>query len=739
MKKILSILSILTLFTLSGCFFTMTLPKSLTTKPRYTTKSITTTTVSQIEKDYLEIVEVILNGNNENSVINPLSNIEEYNGYEINVSSNNEMVNSDLSFERGESDQKVILTITITKDDNSYTNIVEITILKDDIYKVRDELFDGIDLSNINSNISFPSSISGVQLSYLSSNTNLLTNEGVINLESLDTTCELIVTFRKGELELSKTYSITVKKDALEAVSNSIFFGLDLSNITDNIDFKFDVSGVHMMYISSNPRLLSQTGTVVRGKTDENVKLTVIFSKDNNKLYKDYDLTIKGITLKERFERTNDVLEPFDVKIEEFQNFVIDHFQDSIEYKSVIVDLSSTISYFSLSDFEELLGYYDVSYENLDLKGDTENRVHNRIVKLIGSEFGIVYDYVSQSNEYIYNNANNLPLILKREYIANSINRRDKEYNNFFIETSSKGERYVYSLEELQKCLEDGYKPIFRDENTKVEYYYQKSKEILKDIILDSMSEIEKVTSIYEFVTEGILYDYDTLYKNIENNGAYKPDGFFDMGRGVCDSISSIISILCNIEGIKCVEASGYPESMATGHAWNYVYINNKWYTVCATNGQNIYNSNPIVNNILVPKTTTTLLYPLLVSRDYYDADYPVQARETLDDTIFENESSVSMIEDVYSSYIIPSTSIDLFIESEEELAKLIKYIMGLNIKGSYYINILSNKLDFIPSKFNTGINKYHLRYQDEYILMYQDITLDSKEYQISTICLKLE
>ena len=61
----------------------------------------------------------------------------------------------------------------------------------------------------------------------------------------------------------------------------------------------------------------------------------------------------------------------------------------------------------------------------------------------------------------------------------------------------------------------------------------------------------------------------------------------------MCEGISKAVTILLNIEGIPCVQVTGYQTANpnGAGHAWNKVFVNNKWYILDATS------DNPIINN----------------------------------------------------------------------------------------------------------------------------------------------
>ena len=156
-------------------------------------------------------------------------------------------------------------------------------------------------------------------------------------------------------------------------------------------------------------------------------------------------------------------------------------------------------------------------------------------------------------------------------------NLRDVDFNDFYIENLPKTYN-VSTTNQLLYVVEHGYKPICSGKALDI---YNKAKAILRDIISDDMNDLEKIEAIYKYLVANVQYDHLVLSapNTWEHYDSYFMEGVFNNQKAVCDGIAKSLVLLCNIEGIKCVEVSG------NNHAWCEVKINNRWYVIDATHG----------------------------------------------------------------------------------------------------------------------------------------------------------
>lgn len=139
----------------------------------------------------------------------------------------------------------------------------------------------------------------------------------------------------------------------------------------------------------------------------------------------------------------------------------------------------------------------------------------------------------------------------------------------------------VSTSNQLMYALEIGLKPICIS-GSAAESIYNKAKKVLNQICDDSMSDVDKIQAIYEWLILNVQYDHyavDYCQSTWWEYDAWYAEGVFNNGVAVCDGIAKAFSILAKIENIPVVRVGG------DGHAWNKVYINGNWYGVDATHG----------------------------------------------------------------------------------------------------------------------------------------------------------
>lgn len=184
-------------------------------------------------------------------------------------------------------------------------------------------------------------------------------------------------------------------------------------------------------------------------------------------------------------------------------------------------------------------------------------------------------------------------------YSVATYTARAEEYDSFasdnhFITTA------VETGEELFWAVESGATPTFTSTTSSAYELYQTAKDVLRQIIMPEMTEYEKVLSIFDYIVFSTIYDWKIVESSVggvhphigtdpvtEYTSFYLEGVFYD-GVAVCDGFSKALSLLANMEGIRTVRIAGYAgtsvnQSTWGGHAWNKVYLDEKWYVVDPT------------------------------------------------------------------------------------------------------------------------------------------------------------
>ena len=129
-------------------------------------------------------------------------------------------------------------------------------------------------------------------------------------------------------------------------------------------------------------------------------------------------------------------------------------------------------------------------------------------------------------------------------------------------------------------------------------------KKIIKDIITEDMSELERELAINQYLCDTAEYDMEALANAEENdfaevdeefNDAFTPYGVLLNKTGVCSSYAGAFKLLAEEAGLECIVVTGYLEGDLP-HAWNKVKIDGTWNIVDTTNNDNELLFNALLN-----------------------------------------------------------------------------------------------------------------------------------------------
>lgn len=119
----------------------------------------------------------------------------------------------------------------------------------------------------------------------------------------------------------------------------------------------------------------------------------------------------------------------------------------------------------------------------------------------------------------------------------------------------------------------------FNAENQqKMKQAIQKAQQIL-DQMPQSLPDREKAAYFYRYLGQNVEYF-------IPDRSDETRDYLYDalcVGKTNCDGYANAFSLLCSLSGIPCVEKLYIPQGDETGHTWNAIELDGKWYNVDAT------------------------------------------------------------------------------------------------------------------------------------------------------------
>ena len=289
---------------------------------------------------------------------------------------------------------------------------------------------------------------------------------------------------------------------------------------------------------------------------------------------------------------------------------------------------------------------------------------------------------------------------------------RSSGYDKFpidFVENTYE----VTTSNQLFYVLSHGYRPLPRT-GSKAESIYNQFRDIMRKICDDTMSDLEKVRAIYEWIILNVQYDNATAYPDIttelgqfvaNSENSHLFDAFYLEGvlRGsaVCDGMSKAYSVMCAIEGIDCVRVTGEDIiNGGAGHAWNKVKIGGKWYLSDPTWGNSSMGSD---NN-----KREFIAYQYFLFTDEVRSSVHGYGKQNYTYYVADSEFDY---QGYYSSrkMEIENYTFDLYIDSDEEFSYLLDYI-EINFKGEqlsgFSFEIMINQKALIENQESDGITK---------------------------------
>lgn len=209
------------------------------------------------------------------------------------------------------------------------------------------------------------------------------------------------------------------------------------------------------------------------------------------------------------------------------------------------------------------------------------NSFHRNYGAVVGYSGGLVYAYVPAYVDPMETLDPTKASASPQQDYALHVNREYSE-KDFARDRISRAVD-VHNTTQLVYALENGYS-ISNATGVALETY-DKARSINKKIIRDSMTDIEKLAAIYEWLALNVSYDnaaavYSDAGHSAQECFEYRSwfaEGALLDGISVCEGYAKAAIILCNLENIPCVMVGG------NGHAWNKVMVDGKWYVFDAT------------------------------------------------------------------------------------------------------------------------------------------------------------
>lgn len=411
----------------------------------------------------------------------------------------------------------------------------------------------------------------------------------------------------------------------------------------------------------------------------------------------------------------------------------IENYRQADVYWSINGQLPTSRWYF------DILNYFNTFSEAMAMS-------HN-VVKIGEENTNEVSILLWLKTAMVPTNSNSLSDQKYREYEGKqgrySKTGRDSDFDDWAINKLEKTAS-VSSTYELYMAMERGYRPVPKT-GSDAERIYKLAKDVLREIIDDSMDDLNKVRAIYDWLSCNVVYDHklaadtskaevdSTEYYNLYGNAAFYAEGVFENKLAVCNGIAIAFDILCRIEGIECYKVLGW--SGTVSHAWNKVKVGGYWYICDATWGSKAVNyGDYYVEYLLEDYLLMDYQTSMPDSKHIENADRSGGSEHYAGDTNYDVYANTLFVDDMYGKvYDVVLTARDknyidrlllLIAEDvDDDIAMSGQYRIGVkcsqskwnNLYGTTAISIYNDKFKVSYSKHYTDDDKGYLVFEKIY------------------------
>lgn len=345
----------------------------------------------------------------------------------------------------------------------------------------------------------------------------------------------------------------------------------------------------------------------------------------------------------------------------DYENEVIDNYDEYVQYidyvafnyltksESKAVQISSSY----MTDLEEIQQTFSLASK--DIYFDCNSAIGASFSKT-GTQNATVTAYVTEDLTNLEATKSTLSTgVTPYNLVGYAPSGRGSAFNDFYIDSLTNTYE-VSTTNQLFYVVERGYKPLCVA-NSPAEKIYNRAKVILNSIIKEGDSDYQKALAIFEYLVMNVEYDNAILTLPSEENWVYYDafylEGVFDKNKAVCDGISKAYSLMCNMEGIPCLQVTG------NSHAWCKVKIENNWTIVDPTHGNTQINgsSKSIMSHMQFGMT---------------QAQKAVEGYSSTDYNWINANHSVNYF--THSTFSQGGNLYDFVIESVDELVIILKY-----------------------------------------------------------------
>jgi len=111
---------------------------------------------------------------------------------------------------------------------------------------------------------------------------------------------------------------------------------------------------------------------------------------------------------------------------------------------------------------------------------------------------------------------------------------------------------------------------------------------LAQELTKNKKTESEKIEVLYQYMVQQFSYDFVKM-KSLEYDYIPVIDDVLKKKLGICYDYSAVFASMLRSQGIKCKLIMGYTANVKEYHAWNEVFVKDKWVVVDTTFDSQMY------------------------------------------------------------------------------------------------------------------------------------------------------
>ena len=115
-----------------------------------------------------------------------------------------------------------------------------------------------------------------------------------------------------------------------------------------------------------------------------------------------------------------------------------------------------------------------------------------------------------------------------------------------------------------------------------------KTVNVANELTRNKQTEAEKIEVCYQYMVQQFSYDFVKM-KSLDYDYIPVIDDVLKKKLGICYDYAAVFASMLRSQGIKCKLIMGYTTKVKEYHAWNEVYVNDKWVVVDTTFDSQMY------------------------------------------------------------------------------------------------------------------------------------------------------